>query len=123
MGIAASPTTLVEESKTVTTLTFTLSEAPPAGGVVVSIDSDLARSLAQFDVFGAQFNGASLVSANADSSGLTLRLNQQTATIRLPVFDDDVADSPLPITYALQSGTGYAIDPNASAVTLTIPRW
>ncbi len=120
VGITASPATLIEEQETVTALTFTLSEAPPAGGLVVSIDSPLSRSLAQFDVFSAQFDGAQLVSANADASGLTLRLTKQVATIELPVFNDTVPDSPLAITYALQTGTGYEINPSASAATITI---
>jgi hypothetical protein len=110
VGISASPGTLIEEQNTITTLTFNLSEAPPAGGVVVVIDSPLARALAQFDVFASQFDGASVVGANSDSSGLSLRLTKQVATVKLPVFNDDISDSPLPISFALQASPNYDIN-------------
>ncbi|NJL19574.1 MAG: hypothetical protein HC895_00155 [Leptolyngbyaceae cyanobacterium SM1_3_5] len=120
VGISAVPAALIEEQGTAAKLTFTLSQAPPAEGLVVTLDSETARSLAQFDVFAARFDGARLIRANADASGLTLRLTKQVATIDLPVFNDDLPDSPLTLTYALQPGDGYAIDPSASGITLTI---
>ena len=120
VGLSAAPTALVEEDGTVTTLTFSLSAAPPEGGIAVTIDSDIPASLAEFDVNAASFNGLQLVSANADSSGFTVNITEQTATIELPVFDDDLDEGLEEITYALQAGDGYEIDGAAGSTTLSI---
>jgi Ca2+-binding RTX toxin-like protein len=120
IGFTANPTTLIEDQKTVFTLTFTLDQLPPPEGILVTIDSDAPRALAELDVFAATFTGARLTGANSDSSGLTLRITQQTATIALPVFDDNTEEGTDRFTYTLQPSSTYTIDPNASTVTLTI---
>ncbi len=120
VGLSATPTDLVEEAGTLTTLTFTLSEAPPEGGVNVTIDSDIPASLAEFNVGAANFNGAQLVGANDDSSGFTVNITQQTATIALPVFDDDLDEGLEELTYSLQASDDYEIDGAASSITLSI---
>lgn len=120
IGITAAPTELIETEQTVLTLTIGLSETPPAAGVDVTIDSDIPGSLAEFDVFAAGFNGATLVTANADSSGFTLNVFEQTATVSLPVFNDGVSEGPETLTYALEPSADYAIDPAASSVSVTL---
>jgi len=120
VGISATPTSLVEEAGTVTTLTFTLSEAPPEGGVQVSIDSDIQAALAEFDVAAANFSGAQLVSSNADSSGFTVNITEQTATISLPVFDDEIDEGIEEITFTLQASDAYEIADDAASITLSI---
>lgn len=120
IAFTANPTTLIEDQKTAFTLTFTLDQPPPNAGILVTIDSDSPRALAEFDVFAAQFSGARLTSANADSSGLTLRITQQTATVTLPVFDDDQPEGSDLFTFTLQPSSSYTIDPVANSVTLTI---
>ncbi|NJR60790.1 MAG: cadherin-like domain-containing protein [Cyanobacteria bacterium CRU_2_1] len=120
IGFTANPTTLIEDNKTVFTLTFTLDQPPPTTGLLVTIDSDTPRALAELDVFAATFSGARLASANADASGLTLRITQHTATVTLSVFDDDVEEGVDRFIYTLQPSNDYTIDPNASTVTLTI---
>jgi Ca2+-binding RTX toxin-like protein len=120
IAFTANPTTLIEDQKTVFTLTFTLDQPPPSEGILVTIDSDSPRALAEFDVFAAQFSGARLASANADSSGLTLRITQQTATVTLPVFDDEEPEGSDMFTFTLQPNSSYTIDPSARSVTFTI---
>lgn len=121
ISLSVNPSVLIEEEGTVATLTFTLSEPPPPEGIRVTVDSDTARALAEFNVFSASFNGARLVSANADVSGFTLLITAQTATVSLPVFNDiEDEDGSQAITFALQSGDGYTIEPNAASVTVTI---
>ncbi|MEM8504476.1 MAG: Ig-like domain-containing protein [Cyanobacteria bacterium P01_D01_bin.1] len=120
VGISAAPTDLVEEDGTVTTLSFTLSEAPPDGGIDVTVDSDIPASLAEFVVSDASFSGLQLVGANDDASGFTVNITEQNATISLPVFDDDLDEGLEEITYALQAGDGYVIDDASSSVTLSI---
>jgi hypothetical protein len=120
VSIAATPSSLTEVEQTVLTLTIELSEIPPEEGVDVTVNSDMPGSLAEFDVFAAMFNGATLVTANADSSGFTLNVFEQTATVSLPVFNDGVAEGPETLTYALEPSADYAIDPAASAVSVTL---
>ncbi|MBF2050492.1 cadherin-like domain-containing protein [Leptolyngbya sp. NK1-12] len=120
IGFTANPTTLIEDQKTTFTLTFTLDQLPPSEGLLVSIDSDIPRALAELDVFAAEFSGVRLTGANADASGLTLRITQQTATITLPVFDDDQPEGTELFTYTIQPSSSYTVDPNAASVTLTI---
>jgi hypothetical protein len=120
VGITATPAMLTEGEPTNFTLTITLSAAPPAAGVEVTIDSAVANSLAEFDVLAAVYNGAELVLANADSSGFTLNVFEQIATVTLTAFDDGVAEGPETLTYTLQPGADYDIDAAASAITVTI---
>ena len=120
VGVSAAPTALVEEDNTVTTVTFTLSEAPPEGGLNVAVDSDIPASLAEFDVGQAVFTGGTLVGPNEDASGFTVNITGETATIDLPVFDDDIDEGIEEITYDLQPSDGYTIDEGASSVTLSI---
>jgi hypothetical protein len=120
VSISASPTDLLEEDGTVMTLTINLSEPPPEGGINVTIDSDVPRSLAQFDVGGATYDGAQLAGANSDASGFTVKVTEQTATIQLAPFDDDVNEGPQNITYTLQATDDYMIDSAASSVSINI---
>jgi hypothetical protein len=120
VAIAAAPTNLVESEQTLTTLTLTLSEAPPAEGLEVTLDSDDPDSLAEFDVSAAVFNGAQLVGTNEDSSGFTLLMTAQTATIQLPVLNDGVDEGSESFNFAIQPGEGYTADAAASSITLSI---
>ncbi|MEA5621260.1 DUF4114 domain-containing protein, partial [Cronbergia sp. UHCC 0137] len=120
ISFTASPTALIESDNDSIVLTFQLSAAPPDGGLEVTFDSGVERSLAEFDVFSASFNGASLVRANETSSAVTVRLLQQTATITLPVFQDEVVEGAETFTYTLSPVTGYDFVPDEDAITFTI---
>ncbi|MCC5625767.1 DUF4114 domain-containing protein, partial [Nostoc sp. CHAB 5715] len=71
-------------------------------------------------VFSASFNGARLVRANSTSSGVTIRLLQQTATITLPLFPDEVVEGLETFTYTLSPVPGYDFVPGENAITFTI---
>ncbi|MEA5513952.1 Ig-like domain-containing protein [Nodularia sp. UHCC 0506] len=120
ISFTASPNTLVEANQDSTVLTFQLSEPPPVGGLEVTFDSGVERSLAEFDVFAASFDGVRFLRANATSSAVTVRLLQQTATITLPLFKDEVAEDPKTFTYTLSPVPGYDFVPGENAVTFTI---
>ncbi|MCC5624390.1 cadherin-like domain-containing protein, partial [Nostoc sp. CHAB 5715] len=120
ISFTVSPTTLVEANNDSIVLTFQLSEPPPEGGLEVTFDSGVERSLAELDVFSASFNGARLVRANSTSSGATIRLLQQTATITLPLFADEVVEGSETFTYTLSPVTGYDFVPGENAITFTI---
>ncbi|BAB74354.1 Ig-like domain-containing protein [Anabaena sp. FACHB-709] len=120
ISFTASPTTLVEANNDSIVLTFQLSEAPPEGGLEVTFDSGVGRSLAEFDVFSAAFDGLRFLRANATSSAVTVRLLQQTATITLPLFRDEVVEGAETFTYTLSPVPGYDFVPGENAITFTI---
>ena len=135
VGVSISETQLIETEQTETTLTFTLSEPPPAEGLTVLLDSDdnttVGSVLSQFDVLNAQVVGGDFPISNADRSGFFFNITEQTASITLAVFDELTVDTPgtpadsfqegiLDLTFALEPQLNYTIDSNASEVNLTI---
>ncbi|MGD1919485.1 MAG: D-alanyl-D-alanine carboxypeptidase, partial [Pleurocapsa sp.] len=132
VGVTISESILIEAEGTETTITFTLSEPPPAEGVSVLLDSDedqiVGSVLGQFDVLEAEFVGGDFPIANADASGFLFNITEQTATITLSVFDElTVSNEPnafqegiLELNFALQPQAGYTIDSDASEITLSI---
>ncbi|MEM1241833.1 MAG: DUF4347 domain-containing protein, partial [Cyanobacteria bacterium P01_H01_bin.26] len=140
VSLTSDITTLVEDEGTEVTFTLSLSEAP-AGPVIVDINTGKAFALGDFDVFppgpAASATGGQLVGGNADNSGFRFAITSQTATITLPIFNDEdrTADGtqtdpngPLrnddigeeQTTFTLASGDGYTVSPSANSVTLTL---
>ncbi|MEL6137270.1 MAG: DVUA0089 family protein, partial [Cyanobacteria bacterium J06628_6] len=133
VGITASETTLVETEQTETTLTFTLSEAPPAEGLTIFVNSEdetvVGSPLSQFAVLEAEVTGGNFPVPNGDSSGFFFTVTEQTASITLSVFDEltvpnidplAVQEGIVALNFALQPLSGYTIDPDASGINLTI---
>ena len=120
VGVTLSETQLIESEGTETTITFTLSEPPPANGVTVFLDSEdettVGSVLGQFDVLEAEISGGNFPVPNSDSSGFFFTIIEQTATIALSVFDELTVDIGLPpesfqegvldLTFALQTQEG-----------------
>jgi hypothetical protein len=134
VGVNVSETELIETEETETTVTFTLSEAPPPEGVVVYIDSEdntlVGSPLSQFAVLEAEISGGNFPVSNADSSGFYFTITEQTATITLSAFDELSLGLDLPpetfqegivnLSFSLQPQAGYTIDSNASEINFTI---
>ena len=134
VGVSISETQLIETEQTETTLTFTLSEPPPAEGLTVLLDSDdnttVGSVLSQFDVLNAEVVGGDFPIANGDRSGFFFNITEQTATITLAVFDELTVDAGVPadsfqegildLTFALEPQLNYTIDPDASEINLSI---
>ena len=132
VGVTVSETNLIETEGTETTLTFTLSEAPPEEGIIVYLDSEqdplVGSALSQFDVLDAEIEGGNFPVPNGDTSGFFFTITEQTATITLSVFDElTVSNEPfavqegiLDLNFALQPQAGYTIDPDASEINFTI---
>ncbi|MEM6755248.1 MAG: hypothetical protein AAF630_20030, partial [Cyanobacteria bacterium P01_C01_bin.38] len=122
IGISASPDVLIEEEGTRLTVTLTSSEPIPDGGLVVSLASNLENVQDQFDItgiiFGTAFENAQFAGLNGDT--LNIRIFEQTATLALPIKDDDVPDRVDDFTFRVVPGEGYTVDPNASSATLVI---
>ena len=141
ISISSDITTLVEDEGSEVTFTFSLSEAPPEGGIVVPIETGKAFALGDFDVFppppSAIATGGALVAGFADNSGFDFRIDEQTATVSLPIFDDSdstengaVTDPDGPLrnddigeeqtTFFIGEGEGYTVSADAGSVTLTL---
>ncbi|MEM7061661.1 MAG: pre-peptidase C-terminal domain-containing protein [Cyanobacteria bacterium P01_B01_bin.77] len=133
VGITVSETTLIETEQTETTLTLTLSDAPPAEGLTIFVDSEdettVGSPLSQFAVLEAEVTGGNFPVPNGDSSGFFFTVTEQTASITLSVFDEltvpgidplAVQEGLVALNFALQPLAGYTIDPEASEINLTI---
>ena len=129
VGISISETALVESEGNTTTLTFTLDSPPPAEGVTVNLDSGVRAALGEFNVFDAEIIGGNFPSPNFRASGFFFTITEQTATITLSAFDETTNPAIAPedalegideLTFTLNPGVGYAIAPDADAVTVTI---
>ncbi|MEM9219708.1 MAG: PPC domain-containing protein [Cyanobacteria bacterium P01_F01_bin.150] len=133
VGITISESTLIETDQTETTLTLTLSEAPPEEGLTIFVDSEdettVGSPLSQFAVLEADVTGGNFPIPNADSSGFFFTVTEQTATITLSVFDEltvpgidplAVQEGVVALNFALQPLDGYTINPAASDVNLII---
>ena len=134
VGVTISETTLIETEETETTITFTLSEAPPIEGVTVYLDSAqnpvVGSALSQFAVLEAEVAGGKFPVPNADSSGFYFNITEQIATITLAAFDElslglnippeNLREGIVGLNFSLQPQAGYTIDPDASEINVTI---
>jgi len=125
ISISASPTLLIEEENTATTLTLQLSEPPPADGLIVpfdvSIDSGAPDPLAQFNLQNFSFEGAELDTVNTDTlDEFALAVNAQTVRIRLIVGNDSFDEGVDEVTFSLRETPDFNIIPDAGETTLTI---
>ncbi|MEM9509857.1 MAG: DUF4347 domain-containing protein [Cyanobacteria bacterium P01_E01_bin.35] len=131
VSFSTTPDTLIETEGTLFSFNFELSEAPPPGGVIVAVDGNVPESLNQLDLFAIEVEGGDSVEGDFDFSGFNFNITEQTASIIVPVFlDDDSSDAifsdddPLTpddfvVTYSLQSGNGYQIDPEQNSGTVS----
>ena len=132
VGITSSPLTLIEDKGTVTTVTITLNQPPPPGGLIVKINSTKSYALGDFDLVRAGISNAQLVRVNGNYSGVDLKVTGRIASIRLPVYND--ADLPQTnpnwtinddiglerTQFSLLSSPSYQINNSARVVNLTI---
>lgn len=128
VGFTFDQTEFIESEGTVGTLTVTVDGDIPAEGLQVYLDSPDSL-LGEFDVFNAEVTGGAFPSPNGTASGFFFRVFENTATIKLAVFDETTNDQ-IPaedalegiesFNLALQPLEGYTIDANAAAVDFTI---
>jgi broad specificity phosphatase PhoE len=133
VGVTAAPTTLIESEQTVIEVTFTTEGEIPADGLVVQLAGP-PRAIAEFDVNatnprlpeeetvveGVVVTGGSIVGTDEVAGSLFLRITDPTATVTVPVFQDDVAEGTEVLPFELIDGEAYEVDPAASEVTVTI---
>ncbi|MEL7223329.1 MAG: Ig-like domain-containing protein, partial [Cyanobacteria bacterium J06576_12] len=107
------------------TITFTAEGEIPAEGVQVLVQSDVPGSLGQFDLAdlgNITTTGIEGLPTVGDGGGgsFFITMTEPTATITLDVFDDIVAEEPLPITFTVANGEEYEVDATNPSITLNI---
>ncbi|GFE67446.1 pre-peptidase C-terminal domain-containing protein [Chroococcus sp. FPU101] len=115
VSLSTTPSLLVEENGTVSVHTFTLSTAPPEGGITVSVS---VPNLSEFDLAEVVVEGGTISAVRTD--GFDLTITAQTAIVDLPVANDGVAEGLETATFTLVDGDGYQISPTANSGSFTI---
>lgn len=116
---SATPTTLIETQGTAVTFRFELDEAPPAGGLKLTVKGNLPQSLTQLDLFKLSFTGANVPpEGDLDFSGFDFTLTDRVGTITLPIFQDTLAEGLQTVTYTLQPSSNYTVDASARSAVV-----
>ncbi|NJR39338.1 MAG: hypothetical protein HC781_11610 [Leptolyngbyaceae cyanobacterium CSU_1_4] len=111
---SATPSTLIETQGTAITFRFELDEAPPSGGLKLTVKGNVPQSLTQLDLFKLSFTGANVPpEGDLDFSGFDFTVTSRTATITLPIFPDNQAEGLQTVTYTLQPSSSYTVDASA----------
>ncbi len=113
VSLEIEPSVLIESEGTVSLHTFNLSSAPPAEGITVTVET---TGLAEFDLSGLVTTGISgdVTVLEGSPETLVFTISDRTATISLPVADDDVAEGQETATFTLAEpgeDAGYQISP------------
>lgn len=120
VSLELSTTELIETEETPITLTFTLSEPPPEGGVQIYVSGNAQDFLNEFSIFQAEFSGGVAV-ADGAVSGFYLQMFEQTATITLPVFNStDITEGIEEFNLAIRPGAGYTVNEAQNGGTIRI---
>ena len=123
VGLSVSEAELTEGDTF--TVSFNVDGDIPSEGVQVLVQSDVPGSLGQFDladlgnITTTGINGLPEVGDGGGGS-FFVTITEPTATITLDVFDDILAEEPLPITFSLANGELYEVAPDADSIALTI---
>ena len=129
VSLSAINTELVESEGNTTTLTISLSEPPPAEGVLVFVDSGTEDAVREFNVFDAVITGAETPFVDDDVSGFYLPMTEQTATITVSAYDEtvnpnltieDTLEGIETLTFSIAGGPGYNISPETNSIDITI---
>ena len=129
VGVTIDQTELIESEGTEVNFTFNVEGDIPEDGLLVYVDSETRAALGEFDVFNAEITGGLFPSGNGDASGFYFRILENTANIKLTVFDEttnplippeDALEGIEEFTFSLVPSDGYTIDTNANSFTFTI---
>ncbi|MBE9215027.1 pre-peptidase C-terminal domain-containing protein [Plectonema cf. radiosum LEGE 06105] len=129
VGVTIDQTELIESEGTQVNVSFNVEGEIPSDGLLVYVDSETRGSLGEFDVFNTEITGGAVPSANGDASGFYFRIFENTANLKLQVFDEttnplispeDALEGIEEFSFSLIESDGYTIDTNASGFSFTI---
>ena len=115
VSYSIEPTVLIESEETVGVHNFSLSTAPPEGGVSVFVS---ATRLEDFNLDAVAVMGGEITEVSED--GFQFTITAMEATINLPILDDTNEEFLEESVFTLESGEGYQIDPEANGGTFTL---
>lgn len=119
VSLAISEPVLVESEGTETTFTFTLSEPPPAEGVVVYAKAQ-DPLLGRFDVLNADIAGGTFPFPNGDFNGFYFKITEQEASITLRSIENSLTEGLVTYDLSLQPAPFYSVNEAAASVRLTV---
>ncbi|MGF1674212.1 MAG: PPC domain-containing protein, partial [Rivularia sp. (in: cyanobacteria)] len=122
VSLELSTNELIESEGTELTLTLSLNQTPPGGGVQVYVTSGVANFLSELDVFAADIQGG-VVIPDGNVSGFYFQMFGETATITVPVFDSsalEAAEGIEQFDISLVPGQGYTVNPEQNGGTIII---
>jgi Ca2+-binding RTX toxin-like protein len=119
VSLGTEPEVLIESEATVSVHTFSLSAAPPEGGVTVTVS---AEGFSEFDAAAIETTGidGEIEILESEPPQLRFTITAQTATIKLPVAADGESEGLEEATFTLEAGEGYQVSPDANTGTFTI---
>jgi Ca2+-binding RTX toxin-like protein len=122
-SLSVDKTELIESQETNFTITLSLNQKPPQGGIQVYVSGNAQDFLNEFSIFKAQFKGGIPV-ADGAVSGFYFQMFEQTATITLPVFNStDIIEGIEQFTLSLvpdNNPNGYTVNSAKGSATITI---
>ncbi|WP_072066128.1 hypothetical protein, partial [Crocosphaera watsonii] len=141
VGITVSPENptntdlinLYESDQTVVTAIFTVDGPIPPEGLLVELAGP-PRSIAEFDVNatnprlpeaetvveGVVVTGGSIVGTDEVAGSLIIRITEATATVAVPVFQDDEVEGREEFLFEIVDGEQYEVDPDADSIRVFI---
>ncbi|MBG1258442.1 pre-peptidase C-terminal domain-containing protein [Nostoc commune] len=119
VSFTATNTTIVESEGDRVTLNFTLSEAPPPGGVTVLVRGDSFTNLGELDALQAEVTGGDFP-AIVGSNSFYFNITEQTASIVVAAFADETPEGLKTQSFSILPSLGYTVSPTENSLVVTI---
>ena len=129
VGATIDQTELIESEGTEVNIGFNVDGEIPEEGLLVYVNSDTRAALGEFDVFNAEITGGAVPAPNGEASGFYFLIQENTANIRLEVFDEttnelipeeDALEGIESFDFSLVESDGYTINADAAGFSFTI---
>ena len=124
VSLSTTPKVLIESEGTVGKVNLSLSEAPPVGGVTVTVT---APEILEFNLESLAVTGGEIVvpPVASDLFGFTINITEQDATVSLAVADDGQVEGLEAVTFTLEEPLGlfeptFQVNPEANRGTFLI---
>ncbi|MEO1799100.1 MAG: pre-peptidase C-terminal domain-containing protein [Cyanobacteria bacterium J06629_2] len=129
VGVTIDQTELIESEGTEVNISFNVDGEIPDDGLLVYVNSETRASLGEFDVFNAEITGGAVPAPNGEASGFYFLIQENTANIRLNVFDEttnelipaeDALEGIESFDFSIVESDGYTVNTDAAGFSFTI---